>query len=144
MHHQYTFTVPAQVIDENDHVNNVVYVQWMQEAATAHATAMGSVAALEPLGATWVVREHRIRYLKPAFEGDLIGVQTWVEGIRRVRSMRRYRFVRTTDLTVLAEGETDWIFMDIQTQKPRSVPPHIQEMFSFITDPKDVPIDTWH
>ena len=88
MYYQYRFEVEPASIDENGHVNNVEYVRWMQEAATRHAEAMGSLAALEALNATWVVREHDIKYFKPAFEGDRIGVQTWVENIRKVRSVR--------------------------------------------------------
>ena len=53
MHYQYSFEVEPASIDENGHVNNVEYVRWMQEAATAHATGMGSMAALEALDATW-------------------------------------------------------------------------------------------
>lgn len=142
-HYQYTFTVGPDVIDENNHVNNVAYVQWMQEAATKHATAVGSVALLESVGATWVVREHRIRYLRPAFEGDVIGVQTWVEDLRRVRSQRKYRFVRPKGLAILAEGATDWILVDVATGKPKSVPADIMANFSFVKDPAEVPFNQW-
>ena len=142
-HHQYTFEVPTSAIDENGHVNNVEYVRWMQEAATAHATATGAIAKLVEFGATWVVRDHRITYLKPAMEGELIGVQTWIENYRRVRSCRKYRFIRLSDMAVLAHGETDWIFVNIATGKPMAIPESIQTLFTLVPDETSVPTTAW-
>ena len=48
-------------------------------------------------GATWVVREHRIEYLLPAFAGEEIEIKTWAENIPRVRSLRNYEFIRIVD-----------------------------------------------
>lgn len=143
MHFQYSFAVDPASIDENGHVNNVEYVRWMQEAATRHAEAMGSLAALENLDATWVVREHDIKYFKPAFAGDIIGVQTWVENFRKVRSLRRYRFLNVADNSTLAEGATHWIFVNTVTGKPMTVPPQIQQLFTLVPDSKSVPRDQW-
>jgi len=143
MHYQYSFEVEPASIDENGHVNNVEYVRWMQEAATRHAEAMGWLAALEDIDATWVVREHDIKYFKPAFAGDHIGVQTWVENFRKVRSTRRYRFLNLTDLSLLAEGATQWIFVNTKTGKPMTVPPHIQALFLIVPDSSAVPKDAW-
>jgi len=113
--------VPADVIDENGHVNNVVYVQWMQGIAVEHYTAIGGVEA-QGSEATWVVREHKVKYLLPAFAGEEIEIRTWVENVRRVRSLRKYEFVRKSDNKTLVEGETDWVFMDLKTGALRSVP----------------------
>jgi len=143
MHYQYSFEVDPSSIDDNGHVNNVEYVRWMQEAATRHAEALGSLAALEEFDATWVVREHDIKYFKPAFAGNRIGVQTWIENLRKVRSVRRYRFVDLSDFSILAEGSTHWIFVNIKTGKPMTVPPKIQELFPLIPDPSRVPVDHW-
>jgi acyl-CoA thioester hydrolase len=143
MHYQYSFEVEPASIDENGHVNNVEYVRWMQEAATAHAEAMGSLAALEDVNATWVVREHAIKYFRPAFLGDRIGVQTWVENFRKVRSVRRYRFLNLADHSVLAEGSTNWIFVNATTGKPMTVPLHIQDLFTLVPDSSVIPLDQW-
>lgn len=141
-HFQYSFVVAKASIDENAHVNNVEYVRWMQEAATRHATSFGLLELMAKDGTTWVAREHRIKYLQPAFEGETIGVQTWVANFRKVRSTRRYRFVRLPDLTVLAEGETDWIYVDVKTGKPRAAPKSVQEMFDTIKT-ETIPVRTW-
>jgi acyl-CoA thioester hydrolase len=110
-------------------VNNVAYVQWMQDAAVRHAEAAGCTAKTRALGATWVVRSHQVEYLSPGFAGDVITVQTWVANIRRVRSLRRYRFVRPADQAVLAQGETDWVFVDAASGRPKAVPEEIQGTF---------------
>lgn len=91
------FTVPSEALDQNGHVNNVQFVQWMQEAAVRHFESVGGVAHTLAIGSTWVVRSHTIEYFRPAFAEDTIEVQTWVANIRRVRSLRRYRFLRKVD-----------------------------------------------
>jgi acyl-CoA thioester hydrolase len=116
-----SFIIPPSAIDENGHVNNVAYVQWMQDIAVEHYTSIGGAASQGP-DATWVVREHRIEYLLPAFAGDEIEIKTWVENMRRVRSLRKYEFVRTSDGKVLVRGETDWVFVDAKTGAPRAIP----------------------
>ena len=95
-----TITIPASAIDENGHVNNVVYVQWMQDIAVEHYAFLGGITAQGP-DSTWVVRQHSIEYLLPAFEGEEIEIRTWVENIRKVRSLRKYEFARKSDVKIL-------------------------------------------
>lgn len=123
--------VAPSAIDANGHVNNVQYVQWMQEAAVAHFTAAGGAPIMESLGATWVVRSHRIEYLRPALAGDRVTVRTWVEDFRRVMSLRNYEFMRASDRTVLANGETEWVFVDVVTGRPKSIPPQLRALFTW-------------
>ena len=127
--HRFNLTVPAEVMDENRHANNVAYVQWMQAAAPQHSAICGGTRLARTLGATWVIRTHRIEYLSPAFAGDVITVQTWVANFRKVRSLRRYKFIRAADQTVLAEAETDWVFVDAATGRPRAIPDAIRKAF---------------
>jgi len=129
-----TFTIPESAIDENGHVNNVAYVQWMQEIAVEHYSSIGGAAAQAP-DATWVVREHRIKYLLPAFAGEQIEVRTWIENIRRVRSLRKYEFVRKADAKVLVQGETDWVFVDTKTGAPRAIPDEVARVFGLAEPP---------
>jgi len=127
--HRFNLTVPAEVVDENRHVNNVAYVQWMQAAAARHSAICGATRLGQALGATWVIRTHRIEYLSPAFAGDAITVETWVANFRKVRSLRRYKFMRAADQTLLAEAETDWVFVDAATGRPRAIPDEIRKAF---------------
>ena len=136
-HADYTYPieVPPSAIDAQGHVNNVEFVRWMQEAAVAHADACGcTAAAMAGVGAMWVVRSHHIEYLRPAFAGERISVLTWVANFRRAFSLRRYKFVRDGDGVVLARGETDWVFVDATSGRPRSVPEGIAGIFAVIGD----------
>lgn len=123
------FDVPTSAIDANGHVNNVEFVRWMQEIAIAHADAAGCTAATREAGATWVARSHHIEYRRPVFAGERVRAITWLANVRRSFSLRKYRFERATDGVLLAEGETDWVFVDVQTGRPRSVPEEIKGMF---------------
>ncbi|HLO28969.1 MAG TPA: acyl-CoA thioesterase [Anaerolineales bacterium] len=123
------FSIPQTAIDENGHVNNVAYVQWMQDIAVEHYEAIGGINPMREAGAMWVVREHRIEYLLPAFAGEAIEVRTWVENVRRVRSLRKYEFVRQSDGKVLVRGETDWVFVDVETGAPRAIPEKVSKVF---------------
>ena len=129
----YSFLVPQSVIDENGHVNNVAYVQWMQDAAAIHHPA--AIGYRPPEGATWYAREHRIEYLLPAFPGDELEVRTWISEIRRVRARRKYEFIRTSDEKLIARGETDWVYVDAKTGRPISIPEDAQLFFPLIDHP---------
>jgi acyl-CoA thioester hydrolase len=130
----YRFIIPESAIDENGHVNNVAYVQWMQDAAVRHYETIGGTHPMQAAGATWVVREHRIEYLSPAFAGEQIEVRTWVANIRKVRSLRRYEFVRRSDDKVLVRGETDWVFVETGSGRPIAIPEGVIKVFTLLPD----------
>ena len=104
----------------------------MQDIAQKHFDFIGGTALTMALRATWVVREHKIEYLQPAYVGEVIEVQTWVDNIRRVRSLRKYRFIRTSDEMLLVLGETDWVFVNVDTGRPSRIPDVILEVFRTI------------
>jgi acyl-CoA thioester hydrolase len=123
------FIIPQTAIDENGHVNNVTYVQWMQDIAVEHYASIGGIQA-QGSDATWVVRSHSIEYFRPAFLGEEIEIKTWVENIQRVRSKRMYEFIRKVDEKVLVKGETDWVFVDIKNGRPLEIPEEVKNVFS--------------
>jgi acyl-CoA thioester hydrolase len=127
--YRYELTVPEEAEDQNGHVNNVEYLRWMQDAAMKHSETAGCTQATNAAGATWVVRTHKIEYFKPAFAGDRIVVATWVADFRRVQSLRKYKILRLSDMTVLADGETNWVFVDAQKGSLRSIPKEVRAMF---------------
>ena len=135
--YQYSFTAPDKVVDENGHVNNVEYVRWMQEAATQHAETAGCVQATKAAGASWIVRSHEIEYLHPMFAGDEVCILTWVANFRKVRSLRKYRFIRSVDDAVLAQGATEWVFIDTRSQRPRSIPEEIRRLFVLVPETQE-------
>lgn len=127
--HSYTFVVPDSAIDGNGHASNIEFVRWTQDAAVDHATAVGCTAATQAAGCTWVVRSHSIDYLRPAFAGDWIEVRTWIADYRRAFSTRKYEFHRPADGALLARGETNWVYVDLASGRPRSIPAEIQALF---------------
>jgi acyl-CoA thioester hydrolase len=131
------FVVPEAVLDANNHVNNVAYVQWMQDVAIAHATSVGGTAQTQAVGATWVARSHRIEYLRPAFAGDFIRLMTWISNFRKARSTRRYKFLRLDDDCILATGETEWVFVDMTSGRPRSVPASVSDRFEIVPETEE-------
>jgi len=137
--YHYCFSVPATANDANGHVNNVAYVQWMQDVATMHSDAQGATRDLyHRLDSSWVVRSHQVEYLRPAFAGDEIEVLTWVCNLKRSRSLRRYRFLRAADQTLLARAETDWVYVNAENGRPRSVDPEVIAAFELV-DPEEEP-----
>ncbi len=123
------FTIPKIAIDENSHVNNVAYVQWMQDIAVEHYSSIGGIQAQGP-NATWVVRGHRVEYFLPAYAGEEIEIRTWIENIQRVRSLRKYEFIRTSDGKTLVKGETDWVFVDVKNGRPLAIPQEVVDIFN--------------
>ena len=131
----YTLTVPQSAIDEYGHVNNVVYLQWMQDAAIRHPQAISEYRQPENTG--WFAREHRIEYFFPAHLGDEIEVRTWISEIKRVRALRKYEFVRKADGKVITRGETQWIFVDLSTGRPMTIPAEVLALIPVVPDRRD-------
>jgi acyl-CoA thioester hydrolase len=127
--HREEFVVPENAIDRNGHVNNVAFVQWMQDVATRHFDTGGGTELMEAAGGTWVARSHHIEYLAPAFAGERLQALTWIVDFSRVRSLRRYQFRRAADGKLLVRGETDWVFVSAKTGRPCSIPEEIKRAF---------------
>ena len=135
--YRYELTVPEDALDENGHVNNVEYLRWMLDAAVAHSDSQGCTQATKDCGATWVVRTHRIEYLIPAFAGDHVCILTWVSNFRRVQSLRKYKVIRLEDNALLAEGETDWVFINAANGQLRSIPKNVMATFELLPEDKE-------
>lgn len=128
------FVVADDVIDVNNHINNVAYVRWMQDVAVAHSRTCLESGTVQHLGCTWVARSHHIEYLRPGFVDETIEIKTWLADIRRVRCRRKYEFSRTSDDILLARGETDWVYVNLATGRPTSIPEQIRSAFRIIPD----------
>jgi acyl-CoA thioester hydrolase len=139
--YEHPIDVTHAEIDMLGHVNNLVYLQWMIDAAVAHSSAQGwSGQRYLDLGSGWIVRSHWIKYLQPAFVDDRITVRTWVAETRRATSRRRYEILRVDDAARLATASTDWAFIDFQRQTPVRIPPEVSDAFIALGDepPGDV------
>jgi acyl-CoA thioester hydrolase len=128
--HHHTFLVERADIDEFGHANNVVWVRWINDAALAHACAVGlGPDACNALGCVWVVRRHDIEYLLPAFEGQTLQAATWPETVRGATSLRRTIFRR--EGRVLARAATTWVLVSLASGKPRRVTREMMASYQF-------------
>jgi acyl-CoA thioester hydrolase len=131
--------VPATAIDVYGHVNNIEYIRWMHEAATAHSEAQGwDLPRYVELGAGWFVRSHSIEYLRPAYEGDPISLLTWVAGFAQRTSPRKFLFWRHSDRKIVARAETLWAFVDFRTGRGVTIPPAVKAAFDVVPASEDV------
>jgi acyl-CoA thioester hydrolase len=131
--------VPPAAIDVNGHVNNLAYLQWMQDVAIQHSNAQGwPLERYQAAGTGWVVRSHFIEYLLPAFLGETLTVLTWVTGFKRHTSPRRYLFWRRQDRQVVARAETLWIFVNARTGRPERVAPEVAGAFEVVPEEENV------
>jgi len=131
--------VPPAAIDVNGHVNNVQYVHWMQEAAMAHSAELGwPPERYLALGRTWIIRSHTIEYHHSAYAGDTIVILTWVADFHKIRSLRKYKFIRPADSVVLAAASTLFIFCDQETGRPVTIPKEVQKAYT-VVDAADEP-----
>ena len=120
--------VRPEDIDQLDHVNNVVYLRWVQEAAVAHWTAAASAQAQAEL--FWVVVRHEIDYRRPARLGDAIIARTWV-GPASGRDFERHtEILRACDRSLLARARTLWCPMDRRTGRPTSASAEVRATFA--------------
>ena len=115
-------------IDELGHVNNVTYLRWVQEAATAHWRSAAAPADQEQL--YWVVVRHEIDYLHPAMPGDRIVARTWVGTATRIKFDRHTELLRERDRKPLARARTVWCPIDARTGKPTAVSADVRAVFS--------------
>jgi acyl-CoA thioester hydrolase len=115
-------------IDEQNHVNNTVYLRWVQDVATAHWRALAGAEAQETIG--WVVLRHEIDYKAPATLGDEIVLRTWVGKATRLTFERFTEIRRNRDGRLLSEARTLWCPIDAQTSRPVRVSADVRARFS--------------
>jgi acyl-CoA thioester hydrolase len=112
-------------MDALGHVNNAVYLHYVEEAAIEHARQLGfDEAHWRELGGTWVVRRHEIDYRLPAVAGDELDVTTRILSIERASGMRRTTIVRVVDGALIAEALTHWVWIGLDG-RARRVPAEV-------------------
>lgn len=123
--YEHSFIVQPDDIDRQGHVNNVRYVQWIQDVAVAHWQVTASVEQFESL--TWVVLRHEVDYLRPAFAAEEIIARTWVSDMNGVRCERFTEIRRGEE--VLVKAKSIWCALDAQTLRPRRIDAQLKETF---------------
>jgi acyl-CoA thioester hydrolase len=122
--YKYTLTVQEEDLDELLHVNNVVYLKYLQEAAIAHWNTLAKEEIRNSI--RWIVRKHEIEYLFSAGLGDSLEISTWVNTAEGVSSERAYEIRREGKL--LVKASTLWISVDPLSLKPKRISEEIKDI----------------
>jgi acyl-CoA thioester hydrolase len=122
------FTPEPSDIDENGHVNNVVYLRWAQDMGTAHWRSRAPADAQRTWA--WIALRHEVDYRRPLMPGETARSRTWVAD--HADGPRFDRFIRIDgpDGAMCAQVVTTWVLIEQATGKPRRVPPWMLEMFA--------------
>ncbi|QJQ31134.1 acyl-CoA thioesterase [Sphingomonas lacunae] len=122
------FTARREHIDELGHVNNAVWVQWIQTAATSHWEARASETDKDSL--IWVVVRHEIDYHRPLLEAQTATAHTWVaDSAKGAKFDRNVAFV-DADGNRLVTALTTWALIDKANGRPMRVPADLVARFN--------------
>jgi len=122
-----TITATAADADELGHVNNAVWVRWIQDMATAHWEA--AAPAEHQAAYVWVVIRHEIDYLRALLPGETVTGRTWVaEAPKGARFDRHVEFAGD-DGKLRVKARTTWAILDKATGRPLRVPPEVAAPF---------------
>ena len=117
------YRIPIRVekedIDDLGHVNNVVYLQWIQDISYAHWNAAAPQEVRNDC--KWVVLKHEIDYHEPAMPDDSLEAFTWIEKPEGARQKRMVRIFRSHDQKLLTSSATTWCLLDPKTDRPKRV-----------------------
>ena len=120
-------TAGPEHIDELGHVNNAVWVQWIQQVAVAHWTSVADAAHADAY--FWVVVRHEIDDLRAANEGDRITARTWVGDAPKGARFDRLMEFTGSDGKLCVRAKTQWAIIDKALGRPIRVPPEVVAPF---------------
>ena len=124
------YPVRQHELDLLGHVNNAVYLNWIEQAAIDHVEAMGLGRAWSlAQGGGWVVREHHVTYHRPVRYGDVVLVTTAPQELAGIRGLRRTEIHRESDGTLMTEALTEWIWVRLSDGRPTRIPPELLARF---------------
>ena len=115
-------------LDELQHVNNVQYLQWVQDIAGAHWQFL--IAGKTETFGLWMVRSHNIKYKHQAKLGDNLRAVTHVEATKDFLSERIVSFYLENTTTLLVQCSTQWCYLHPTTQKLLRIPVEINMLFT--------------
>ncbi len=122
---EHQIKVNQSEIDELNHVNNVVYLKWINHVSGLHWKILSNNEINNNY--FWIVSKHEINYLKPAFLDDKITLKTWIVTLEGVSSKRKVEIYKNDDL--IAKSITTWILINVKTQKIARIPEEIKAIF---------------
>ena len=126
--YEHIVRVESTDIDRLGHVNNIVYLRWVQDIAIAHWRTIASPEHQAEI--VWMALRHEIDYKAQAVEGDEIIVRTWIGTAEGLRFERFTEMLRNGDRKVLAQARTVWCPVDPKSGRPKRVPAEVFQLFS--------------
>ena len=127
-HYKKTIIVLREHLDDINHVNNVVYVQWMQDIAVEHWNSVATDTLKQEL--LWMIKRHEVDYFNQAFLGDELTMETWTGDFTNVTWKRHYQIIRPADNKKIISASSIWIPFERKTQRPRRVDDALIMMFA--------------
>jgi acyl-CoA thioester hydrolase len=122
-----TITVSHNDLDGLNHVNNVRYVQWVQDVAEEHWNLKAPTKILDAY--FWVMLSHHIQYKGQAFLNDELVLKTFVTKSEGVTSTRMVEIYTKNSGKLLTSSETKWCFMSKENNRLARIPQNIIELF---------------
>ncbi|MHA7055632.1 acyl-CoA thioesterase [Aquimarina sp. M1] len=119
--------VSASAIDDMNHVNNVMYLQWIQDIARKHWETKTDQKTRNTY--VWVVLNHYIEYHNPAFENDELTIQTWIDHHHGAKSERHTKIIETSSQKVIVTAKTMWCLLHKETLRPTRINQEISTLF---------------
>ena len=126
--YQKRITVSKGDLDDLNHVNNVRYLQWVQDVASEHWQQNVTETILDQY--FWVVVSHNIEYKSAAVLDDNIRVDTYVTRSEGVTSTRIVEMYHEATNKLLVKAETIWCLMNKSSSRPARITPEIAELFN--------------
>src|SRR3712207_5828933 len=109
-----TLRVRHYEMDALGHVNNAVYLHYLEQAAIEHSEQLGfPIQRYHELGGVFILRRLEIDYRMPVVAGDVLTIITWVKDMRGPRSTRRYEIRRQDNNKLVASAEALWAWVDL-------------------------------
>jgi len=110
-------------IGPEQHVNNAVYLSYLEDCGVQVAAAHGwPMSRVQAEGFAIVARRHRIEYRQPAVLDDELELATWLSDVKRATVVRHYTVTRVSDGALLARARTLWVWVDLKTGRPIRIP----------------------
>ncbi|MEC3966557.1 acyl-CoA thioesterase [Flagellimonas halotolerans] len=122
-----SFDVVPDDLDDLNHVNNIRYVEWIQDISKKHWTQVAPKDIKKSM--IWVVRNHNITYHKSAVLGNTILISTFIANNKGPISTRVVEIKNKATDDLLVKAVTEWCLLDAKTFRPKRVPGEIQSLF---------------
>lgn len=123
--------VESKHIDSLGHVNNVVYVSWLEHCAWQHANSLGiDLNDYHRLNRAMVVVRHELNYLASAFAEDQLIMATWItQSDLRLKLRRQFQLIRPADGRTLLRAATNFVCIELSSGAPKRMPPLFAEAY---------------